>query len=354
MRQGMLASARLGAVRIWLPAVLATCVSGCGGGAGTDGSSAGSIPIAPPAAPTSYDCDRSTSAALASHTLPFVRQYEPQTVAGTTVFDRWAVQIEGQLHELNVAITRPPLHVTPIRGIAISVHGFSSTLSTMPPSAMVNSYWDAQMNARGYVAMSVALRGNYGSTGARLIDLSANGLLDQYQSRQIPYADVVQASIRYQSASVVAVLQNMGADPAYQPYLSTILLVGASGGANTVLQAAADSPVFQAATKRAIVRLTGLDSANDTNPEAGPSVSEFTARIAKDTASSLWIGGADDPLTSIGQLACQFKFFDQASGFANSFYVVPGFGHGGPSDLFTPSISPVFKQYMVSRGFTGF
>ena len=112
--------------------------------------------------------------------------------------------------------------------------------------------------------------------------------------------------------------------------------------------------MFKAATKKALVRLTGLDSKNDTNPDALPGVSEYTARFAKDTVSSLWIGGQEDPLTSIGQLACQFRFYDQAAGFPNNFYVVPGMGHGGFGDLFSTSIAPAFNQYMVSRGFAGF
>lgn len=90
------------------------------------------------------------------------------------------------------------------------------------------------------------------------------------------------------------------------------------------------------------------------NPEAGTGVSEYTSRIAKSTVSSIWIVGEADTTTSVGQLACQFKFFNQAAGFPNFFYVVPGLGHGGPSDLFTPTVSPVFKTYMTSRGFGGF
>lgn len=332
-------------------ALLAACASACGGGGG---GSASTAPTVSPEIPASYACDTKTSAAAAPHTAPYINQFEAAaSVASTTAFERWAMQIDGQPHELNMAIAKPPASMT-TRGIVLHVHGFSPSLATQPPTAVANGYWDKHMNARGYISVSVALRGNYGSTGARLIDLVATGILAQYQAKQIPYADVVLASTRYQSASVVAVLHKMSTDPVFQPHLSTIMLVGASGGANTILQIAADSAVFQAATKKALVRLTGYDSANDTNPEAGPGVSEYTARIAKSTASSLWIGGQDDPITSIGQLACQFKFFDLAAGFPNSFYVVPGLGHGGPSDLFTPSISPVFKQYMAARGFAGF
>lgn len=322
----------------------------CGGGGG--GSSVTAVNATPT---TNYACDMTVSAAAATHTATYVSQPESLFVfsANTLTFEQWTVQIDDQSYDLNVAIARPPIS-TSIHGIVLNVHGFSPANATLPPAAMVNSYWDAQMNSRGYMSVSVALRGNFGSTGNRLADIVANGLLGQYQNKQISYADVELASIRYQSASVVAVLQKMSIDPAYQPYLPTIMLIGASGGANTVLQTAADSPVFQAAMKKALVRLTGLDSASDTNPEAGPGVSEYTARIAKNTVSSLWIGGQDDPLTSIGQLACQFKFFDQAAGFPNFFYIVPGLGHGGSTDLFTPTISPVFKQYMVSRGFAGF
>lgn len=331
--------------------IFGALASGCGGGGG-GGSEQGQPPV--PAPITSFQCDASTSAAAAPHTAPYINQLESvDSSVSKLTFERWPLEVDGQPNELNMAISRPP-ELTPVRGLVLVVHGFSSANATLAPIAMVDQYWNAQMNSRGYLSVNVALRGNFGSTGARLVDLEALGLLAQYYAKQIPYADLELAATRYQSASVVAVLKKMASDPAYQPYMSTLFLIGSSGGANTVLQTAADSPVFKAAAKRALVRLDGLDSAFDTNPDALPGVSQYSARIAKDTSSSMWIGGLEDPITSIGQLACQFKFYDQAAGFPNFFYVVPGLGHAGPSALFSPTLLPLFKQYMVSRQFAGF
>lgn len=345
-------SARLPVLAMLFTGVLAACG---GGGDTTTSTPTTPTPTTPtPATPATYACDPVQAAAAAPHTAPYVAQYDPADFSiSTLTFERWPLLVDGTPNELNVSISKPPASI-PVRGLALVVHGFSPAQATLPPQSMVDHYLNAQMNQRGYLSVNVALRGNYGSTGARLVDLAALGVLQKYQAGQIPYADTVLAAIRYQSASVVAVLQKMATDPVFQPHLSTILLVGASGGANTILQTSADSPVFKAATKKALVRLTGLDSKNDTNPDALPGVSEYTARYAQDTVSSLWIGGQEDPLTSIGQLACQFKFYDQASGFQNSFYVVPGMGHAGFGDLFSTSVASSFKQYMASRGFSGF
>ena len=325
-------------------------VAGCGGGGG-DG-------VAPPTAvvaanESSYACDKAIEAAKAPHASTFVAQYDPAPPTDPHSFERWPLLIDEKGEELNVAISQPQVLV-PVRGIVIIGHGHSASQATAAPSAMVDGYWDAQLTSRGYIVITVARRGNFGSTGQRHVDLDATGLLAKYQSRQISYADVELAATRFQSASLVAALQKISTDSRFQPYLSTILLIGASGGANTVLQTAADSPVFQVASKKALIRLTGLDSAGDTNPDALPGVSEYSARIAKNTVSSLWVDGQDDPITSPGQLACQFKFFTQAAGFSNSFYIVPGLGHLGFSNLLSVTLSPILNGYMTSRGFAGF
>lgn len=304
--------------------------------------------------PTDYSCDPTVEAANAPRTAPLIFQLSPPPTNGTPTltFERWPMLVDGQPNELNIAISNPAVGV-PIRGVVITAHGIAPSFSSATPQDMANiySYWYAQMAGRGYISVTVGRRGNFGSTGESLIDLVATGLLAKYHAGEIPYADLELAAWKYQSASLVAALQKMSTDPAYQPYLSTILLTGASGGANTVLQTAADSVVFQSATTKGLIRLTGADSAFDTNPDALPGVSEYSARIAKSTTSSLWIIGEDDPITSAGQVACQFKFFNQAAGFPNSLYLVPGMGHGGEILLFTPTLWPPFEQYMTSQGF---
>ena len=120
------------------------------------------------------------------------------------------------------------------------------------------------------------------------------------------------------------------------------------------MQTAADSAVFKVATKKGLIRLAGLGSPiDDTKQTAG--VDEYSARIAKATAvSSLWLGGLDDPISSNGLIACQFKFHNNVAGFINTLYMVPGFGHLDFSQMSTQVLSPVLKDYLTKRGFAGF
>ncbi len=313
-----------------------------------------SLPVPQPG-PTSgdYSCDEAAAASAAPKTAPIAFDREPWPSQASVSHERWALTIEGEHHELNVAIARPSSPMNPA-GIVINGHGLSPSLKTAPPSAMVNLYWDSQFASRGYLSVTVGRRGNYGSTGSSLIDIVGTGLLAQYHAGQISYADLEQAAVKYQSASLVAALERIGADPAYQPYLSRIVLWGASGGAPTVLQTAADSAIFQAASSKAIVRLTGFDTAFDTNPDAAPGAREHLTRIAPFASPTLWVGGVEDPITSFAKLSCEFIYFAAAAGFPNYFYGVPGLGHGGAADLFTRTLFPIFSQYMAEQGFPGF
>jgi hypothetical protein len=112
--------------------------------------------------------------------------------------------------------------------------------------------------------------------------------------------------------------------------------------------------VFRAASKTAIIRVTGNDSALDTNPEATPGSYQYYARLAPSSAPSFWAGGLLDPLTSPGILACQFKFFAQAAPFPNSMILVPGWGHGSPQTLFSDQLYQHVQAYLVARGLPGF
>jgi hypothetical protein len=112
--------------------------------------------------------------------------------------------------------------------------------------------------------------------------------------------------------------------------------------------------VFRSATKKAIIRVSGNDSALDTNPEAAPGSYEYFARLAPAAAPSFWAGGLSDPLTSPGVLACQYKFFNQSASFPNSMVLVPGWGHGSPQTLFSDQLYSYVRIFLTARGFDGF
>lgn len=340
-----------------LPITLSLLIAACGGG-GTETDGGGSSMAVPgaPAPAASFACDMAAAASAAPKAPSIVSPliFPAQATVAPPTVERWPVTISGQAHELNVLVSRPAASIS-IRGIVLKMHGHSPTLATLPPMAMLDQYWDGFVTGKGYVSVSVARRGNYGSTGERLVDVAATGLLAQYQAGQIPYADLSLAAWRYQSDSMVAALSRMAADPSFAPYMHTLILIGASGGAATVLQTAADSSVYKAAQKKALIRISGRDSVFDTNPDAAPGEYQYLSRIAASTSPSLWLGGLDDPVTSAGNLSCEFRFFNEASGFVNQMYLIPGYGHGGFQELLSDALYPiVLRPYLVAQGLDGF
>jgi hypothetical protein len=275
----------------------------------------------------------------------------PATPAiGDLTAQRWAVTIERQSFELNAVVGRPAVGTT-VKGVVLDMHGNSAAQETLSPTVLGNSIWHMYFVSRGYITVSVARRGNYGSTGERLINVVTTGLQASYSAGTIPYADISLASWRYQAASMVAALANMAGNPAFAPHLHTILLIGTSGGAATAVQTSVDSAVFRQAAQKALIRVTGRDSASDTNPDAGPGEYQYLSRIAAASSPSLWIGGTDDPITAVGNLACEFKFFDESAGFENAMYLIPGFGHGGPEVLLSDRLFPILSGYLAQQGF---
>lgn len=143
-------------------ALMVVGLSACGGG----GPAATSMVLVPTSAYAA--CGMGTSAAAAAHTTAYTATYEPLFAfsgLNTQTVEKWTMQIDGQSYDLNVVISKPPV-ATAIRGIVVNVHGFSAANATLPPTAMTTTVWDGQMNQRGYLSVSVALRGNFGSTGA--------------------------------------------------------------------------------------------------------------------------------------------------------------------------------------------
>jgi len=338
-----------------LAAILSSLMlAACGGGGdGSSGSSSG-VSEAPPVtvdSPSNYACDKTLALANAPRTSAFVAVYPPITTpTASLTTEQWLLSVSGEQNTLNVVIAKPDVSI-PARGIVVVGHGNSSAQALQPPLAMVDSTLVSQMTSKGLIVFFVARRGNYGSTGARLFTQTSD-LLNQYGSGKLVYADLESLATKYQSDSLIsAIEQKIATDSAYRPFIRTILLIGASGGANTVLQTAADSSVFRSAVNKGIIRLTGLDSAFDTNPDALPGVSQYGARIAPGLVPSLWLGGEADTTTSPGQLACMFNAFNKAAGFPNTFYLVPGLGHFGFGEIFTPSLIGITSQYLSSRGF---
>lgn len=328
-------------------------LAACGGGGGeSSGSSGGANATTATAAidsPSNYTCDKTVALSSAPRTSAFEAVYPPITIpTASLTTEQWSLSVGGEQNTLNVVIAKPDPSIS-IRGIVVVGHGNSAANSTQSPLAMVDQTLVSQMASRGLIVFFVARRGNYGSTGARLFTVT-NDLLSQYGAGKLVYADIESLTTKFQSDSLVAAMdQKIANDPVYRPFINTVLVIGASGGANTVLQTAADSSVFKAAINKGIIRLTGLDSAFDTNPDALPGVSQFGARIAPGLVPSLWIGGEADTTTSPGQLACMFNAFNKAAGFPNTFYLVPGLGHLGFSAIFTTSLIGTTSQYLVGR-----
>ncbi len=325
---------------------LSISLPGCGGGGG---SSTTNTPVVTPPNLIDYSCDPVTALVATQKTAAFVNQHElyPDTQLPVLTYERWILTVDGEPNELNVAILRPH-QGTPILGVNMTNHGQSDDQATKPFSQGVNLYWMNQVARRGYISVAVARRGNFGSTGKMYYTQTDSQKLSDY------YMNLM----KYQAASVMAVMDKMANDPAYKPYMSTVLLDGTSGGSDTVMQVAADSTTFRAATKKAIIRFAGgILSPEQVTPGSISSLNQYGGAIGKSGVPSLWIIGDNDQTSAPGPTACQFKFFNQstlAAGYANTLYTVPGMGHTSTTELFSPALRQIFREYMASRGFDGF
>lgn len=305
--------------------------------------------------PLVYACDKAAALARAPRTSPFESRFESYASAARTTYERWPLRIDGVDHELNVAISSPAPGI-PIQGVVVTGHGHSADNANAPPSSMVDAFFGSHLTSRGYLVVDVARRGNFGSTG------DTGEAYRATVPAGAPFAEWLYYANRYQAASLVAALERMDGDPRFRPHLSTLMLIGASGGSETVVHAAFDSTVFRRASKKALVRLSGYNtltqgSASDENFEMmARGYNEYAAAVARDTTGSLWVGGMDDTITDIGKLACEFESFDLASGFPNTFRAVPGLGHFalGLGAMFSTVLAPITKRHLAERGFPGF
>lgn len=322
--------------------ILSIALVACGGG-GSPGTSNTPVITQPS---TDYSCDPVATLAAAPRTADYINQQDPLPLGVTfpvTKYESWQMLVDGEQNTLNVAIVRPPSGIE-IKGVNITNHGQNDAQAAMLLSQGTDGIWMFQNAMRGYISVAVARRGNFGSTGK------------MYYGVPIAQASATywQEYFKYQSASVVAAMDKMANDPAYKPYMSTILLDGGSAGSDTVLQVASDSATFKAATKKAVIRMTGGIWTSLANARTISAFNEYATAISKNGTPSLWIVGDQDQISSLGAISCQFKFYNQSAGYANNFYVVPGMGHEGSAKLFTPALRQIFREYMASRGFDGF
>ena len=331
-------------------------LSACGGGSNGNGTGAGSgTPIGAGATTSSlYACDRTTAAAAAPRTATYVPTIATlPTTNPTLVYETWALSIDGVTENINVVIVTPGPGVT-IHGMVIYSHGISPTYKSLPSTQMPEVGAHNQFAGHGYITLYVARRGYFGSTGAATMSAAGSALVAQYQNFAISSAKLEEGLWKLHASPVTAAMSRLTTDIRFSPYLATIILTGASGGAETSLQVAFDSGIFRAATIKAILRITGKDSALDTNPEAGLAANEYGEHIASNTSPSLWFGGELDPITSLGGLACQFQFFKAASSKINQIYAVPGMGHDGVAAMFTTSLYPKTRAFLQGAGMPGF
>jgi hypothetical protein len=334
----------------WFTAVILLAgtvfLSGCGGGSG----------VAANTTLADFACDESAAYAKATKltvdlTKPAV-SYPDKLLLDTTW--PWLVSIDGKEYSLWTRIVYPDPGV-PIRGVWMYVHGINPAYTTASPSQLIyDAYEERRAWNLGYIAVSVARRGNFGSDGTPYSPNTATWVT-QYQSRQITYAQVADLTWGYQADSVIAALNYMKNVSFLAPYLSNLVLSGFSGGAETVMYVAAKSPVFASATRKAIIRGAGRDSAYDTNPEAPPGYDESLYKLAAmpGVVPALWYGGTNDPITSPGKLACAFGFANHANAANSSLLFIDGMGHGGPETL-TADFQNVVTGYLKSRGMPGF
>lgn len=152
----------------------AVLVGACGGGDGGPSANADAltcdqtaealkVPRAPAIAPPIH------------YTLP------PNYVTASPTYDRWKMTIGGMQNELNVAISRPANEAS-IVGIVIDAHGHAQWQETATPQMMMfDTFLHSQYVSRGYIAVTVARRGNFGSTGDRLSSSSDYGETTKYQ-----------------------------------------------------------------------------------------------------------------------------------------------------------------------------
>jgi len=309
-----------------------------------------------------YACDMTQAQATAAKTPFFSRNavgyytnsmtWDPLDPPGYDQYhERWQVPIAGSQYFLNTLLVLPRVGRN---GVVFILHGLGAEQSTMSIDRLRGPE-ETEFVKRGYAVVYIARRGAFGSSGAQTGNDEGYTLAD-YTAQRVSAAEYGAAHIRYQSASMVAALDRIYADPRLRDQLHRMALIGASGGAFTALYTAALSPVFKSATNRAIIRTTGANSQDYLNDYYGLAAERYSdgAYASATTAGTLWFAGAQDAVANPGQLACVYAYYQRRSPNADQFYIVPGMDHGGFTDLWSPALYPTFSGYMRSRGFPNF
>lgn len=297
---------------LFIAAILA--LVGCGGGS-SETASTTSAPSSVSTLPTSFACGEASAFGKAEKITVDSTKLASQFPSDQVIsFETWNVKIDGSAFRLNVRVAMPKAGI-PIRGVWLYSHGIANYSAAPKESIDYDGVHESHATSLGYITMSVARRGNFGSEGTPSSP-NRNTWVAQYQSRQINYSQLDDLQWGYHADSVIAAIEYMKTDTRIGPYLHTIVLTGFSGGAETLLYAAAKSPVFMAARNKALIRGAGRDSAFDTNPEAALGNNESMAKLAnvQGMVPALWYGGTVDPITSAGKLSCAFSFYNSAQG----------------------------------------
>jgi dienelactone hydrolase len=339
-----------------LALVLLSSLLGACGGAGDEEATANQTLL------KNYACDMSQAQSSAAQTPYFTRDrvgyytnsmtWDPLKLPGVDQYrERWPVTIAGTQHFLNVLLVLPKVGRN---GIVFVLHGLGGEQATMSIDSLRGPE-ETEFIKRGYAVVYIARRGAFGSSGAS-VGNDEGYTLEDYTSQKVSAADYGSAAIRYQSASMVAALDRIYTDVRLRDQLHRMALVGASGGAFTALYTAALSPVFKAATDRAVVRTTGSNSQAYLDAPYSLATERYSNGVhaSATSAGTLWFAGALDPVSNPGQLACVFSYYQKRSVNSDQFYIVPGMDHGGFTDLWSPALYPTFSAYMRSRNFPNF
>jgi hypothetical protein len=308
-------------------------LSACGGGGAGEGTATGP------------SCDMNAELATAPRTAPFAGYLQPDNYAPVVTQERWPLVIQGEQHTLSVIVSLPSSGQ--INGVVFTAHGIDTNLANADPQRM-RSEAELHFARRGYASVYVARRGYFGSTG----DLSGTTALKNIC--QTDGLDCTRASLAFLGADMIAAMEFAARDARLGGLMLRTILLGGSGGAEAVL-AASDSAIFKSIPTKAIIRVHGTNSRDfDTFVPFQQKYWAVKAEQGPRSHRSLWLVGDQDQTTSPRFLACEFRAFSQASGFPNSFAVVPGWNHGVYGVLFTPAVLPVVAKYLRDEGFPGF
>lgn len=341
--------------------ILGACRNGGGGGDTNSGPSALTGAQINAQNRIDFACNINSSASQYLSTPSYTTASDPPNYPeGTTYYEQtWLINGIGlgrpEQHSLKAIVLIPPASL-PKNGVYVTIHGTDPSFLTPTSLTLANTRDnDDRWLQKGYAVVYVARRGYFGSTGIPAASDEAYTSADE--ANQVVDIGSYNASyLRWQSASMTSALGYMASLPILNGYMHSIVLQGASLGADTAIFTAAQSAVFQAATRKAVIRFTGLNSQNylafaDNLIGERAATASVAAQVNTPT---LWYGGQLDSTTNLGQLACNFKTYTARSKQNDQFYIVPGMEHGQSIDIANSTFAPSINLYLRAQGFAGF